>query len=251
MEAVIVFVPTANRSSVPIHAPRVGCDLFLYILTNSSLGFNSRTPCGVRLWLWCAHVMVSSFNSRTPCGVRHSNSIITIHIQLFQFTHPVWGATYLVHGASVVTDVSIHAPRVGCDLCGRYYALHSRCFNSRTPCGVRLGVDGARKLLTIVSIHAPRVGCDGCSCARCAFAYVSIHAPRVGCDSNINQWNKIIISFNSRTPCGVRHGIVHCICRIKCFNSRTPCGVRLGAASGPFKMGIVSIHAPRVGCDSS
>ena len=34
---------------------------------------------------------------------------------LFQFTHPVWGAT--LRGCSYVEleDVSIHAPRVGCD----------------------------------------------------------------------------------------------------------------------------------------
>ena len=33
----------------------------------------------------------------------------------FQFTHPVWGATYILIFIQELTDVSIHAPRVGCD----------------------------------------------------------------------------------------------------------------------------------------
>ena len=103
-----------------------------------SCSFNSRTPCGVRLRLQtlsegdklvsihaprvgCDSTQrvtvpfATGFNSRTPCGVRHCDSIITIHIQLFQFTHPVWGATYYTLEGGKSKRVSIHAPRVGCD----------------------------------------------------------------------------------------------------------------------------------------
>ena len=34
---------------------------------------------------------------------------------VFQFTHPVWGATAPAVRLKLATDVSIHAPRVGCD----------------------------------------------------------------------------------------------------------------------------------------
>ena len=34
---------------------------------------------------------------------------------MFQFTHPVWGATSISKGVINETTVSIHAPRVGCD----------------------------------------------------------------------------------------------------------------------------------------
>ena len=33
----------------------------------------------------------------------------------FQFTHPVWGATFLITKSREMRVVSIHAPRVGCD----------------------------------------------------------------------------------------------------------------------------------------
>ena len=55
--------------------------------------FNSRTPCGVRLPIIGKVKQNLSFNSRTPCGVRRP----------------------LVGVGTGVLDVSIHAPRVGCD----------------------------------------------------------------------------------------------------------------------------------------
>ena len=56
---------------------------------------------------------------------------------MFQFTHPVWGATLKHYHHNEPRDVSIHAPRVGRDIRGR-------------------------ELIGIlnVSIHAPRVGRD-------------------------------------------------------------------------------------------
>ena len=78
---------------------------------------------------------------------------------VFQFTHPVWGATLLHFDLVLVCKVSIHAPRVGCDLW--------RC---------------VRDVRAVVSIHAPRVGCDVRYFLCHEYGDVSIHAPRVGCD---------------------------------------------------------------------
>ena len=148
---------------VSIHAPRVGCDhapLSLDNLTkqfqfthpvwgatplrpptpHTARGFNSRTPCGVRLPMLFSYryeLVVSihaprvgcdskrktirkkhrRFNSRTPCGVRQTVSL------------PVFA----------LITVSIHAPRVGCDEVTPIRYRVSICFNSRTPCGVRHG----------------------------------------------------------------------------------------------------------------
>ena len=55
------------------------------------------------------------FNSRTPCGVRHLERLFPLLAVEFQFTHPVWGATEWCLYPASVPDVSIHAPRVGCD----------------------------------------------------------------------------------------------------------------------------------------
>ena len=100
--------------------------------------FNPRTPCGVRQFDVSHFRSISSnFNPRTPCGVRHAQ--------------PIDKST---------KDISIHAPRVGCDYftfaCDlrtqRFQSTHPvwgategvslygktcRNFNPRTPCGVR------------------------------------------------------------------------------------------------------------------
>ena len=150
------------------------------------------------------HRSMRRFNSRTPCGVRRLLDLLVEVRQLFQFTHPVWGATHLLDSVSVGEEVSIHAPRVGCDHrclaggsaparfnsrtpCGvRLYLHHTTntiqlCFNSRTPCGVRL----SRHLR-----HVRQRGFN--SRTPCGVRHarhevttqsdVSIHAPRVGCD---------------------------------------------------------------------
>ncbi len=57
---------------------------------------------------------------------------------VFQSTHPGWGATDIQNQMQKSNQVSIHAPRVGCDV----------PIVSFTP------------RIFWVSIHAPRVGCD-------------------------------------------------------------------------------------------
>ena len=80
----------------------------------------------------------------------------------FQSTHPAWGATPGAAGSFFAVEISIHAPRVGCD--HAHILIPNRRFD--------------------ISIHAPRVGCDFAICYRLAFPLrISIHAPRVGCDA--------------------------------------------------------------------
>ena len=77
--------------------------------------------------------------------------------------------------------------------------------------------------------------------------------------------------FNPRTPCGVRRILIYNGAIPNYFNPRTPCGVRLdffevltsifpfqsthpvrGATCGadrPGDFAVISIHAPRAGCD--
>ena len=146
-----------------------------------------------------------SFNSRTPGGVRLYSS----HLQAYN------------------EEVSIHAPREGCDR-RRFYTLRNEefqfthpgrgatdhslttigqedCFNSRTPGGVRLQRDNTQSRALGVSIHAPREGCD------------LLYDPRG------------LLSAG--------------------FNSRTPGGVRPRSHSRRLARFYVSIHAPREGCD--
>ena len=104
---------------VSIHAPHAGCDWDMRGVNVITLRFNSRTPCGVRLPRSRLCKALTCFNSRTPCGVRHSTDRDSTLANMFQFTHPMRGATF--------EEWSF----------GAYYY----CFNSRTPCGVRPHAD--------------------------------------------------------------------------------------------------------------
>ena len=88
---------------------------------------------------------------------------------MFQFTHPVRGATKGTAIQRYPLTVSIHAPRAGCDIL------------KETATGRE-----------IVSIHAPRAGCDGRNGSRQNTTQVSIHAPRAGCDTR---------AYRSAVPC--------------------------------------------------
>ena len=168
---------------VSIHAPRVGCDAQQRIPKRGVCCFNSRTPCGVRPKASWTSTSDSSFNSRTPCGVRQFSIQYIMTIQPFQFTHPVWGATGQGGTRSLCRDVSIHAPRVGCDLSIEQKTRIYFSFQFTHPVWGATSVPRTSSSVPRVSIHAPRVGCDT----------TRGHSPH-GTDS-----------FNSRTPCGVRH----------------------------------------------
>ena len=127
---------------ISIHAPRVGCDLPCQKGIIPLWYFNPRTPCGVRhSGEKSASRAIRHFNPRTPCGVRRHEQASNDPTDEFQSTHPVWGATIDGFGLQRPEQISIHAPRVGCDQYGRL---------PRRSCPI--------------SIHAPRVGCDASGC---------------------------------------------------------------------------------------
>ena len=190
--------------------------------------FNSRTPRGVRHRLSARRTLPKRFNSRTPRGVRHRqqktpgkrlgvsihaprvgcdkrNGVVTLDKDLFQFTHPAWGATFVGYsrldkiepfqfthpawGATVggflqaeYLAVSIHAPRVGCDPRAERPSETAESFNSRTPRGVRRTPPGAPAT---------------------SGAFQFTH-PAWGATKHSHIANNSELSFNSRTPRGVR-----------------------------------------------
>ena len=129
---------------------------------------------------------------------------LSILLYAFQFTHPVWGATSLSTLAFYGIDVSIHAPRVGCDVqCLSNYSL-SPSFNSRTPCGVRRVALIEDIAYIMFQFTHPVWGATNEFKRKMNKLYVSIHAPRVGCDLPASSFSVSFERFNSRTPCGVR-----------------------------------------------
>ena len=126
--------------------------------------------------------------------------------------------------------VSIHAPRVGCDRAAwRERQAHKR-FNSRTPCGVR-------QILVVALLSSQPF----------QFTHPVWGATindRLGCfviqlfQFTHPVWGATLLERNEQQE-------------MNGFNSRTPCGVRLWRGAQAVRSRVVSIHAPRVGCDST
>ena len=220
-------VSTADK--VSIHAPREGCDAGRIFWSSSSFKVSIHAPReGCDQYQTTQRVRHLCFNSRTPGGVRPSASA------RFFCT---W-------------EVSIHAPREGCDSMVLICLKVSPMFQFTHPGrGATISTRSIRAAFAIVSIHAPREGCDDARYMAHKADYVSIHAPREGCDGHRGQSEEARVSFNSRTPGGVRQIFrqylnrhdgfqfthpgrgatavrLSVIAFCSCFNSRTPGGVR-------------------------
>ena len=123
----------------------------------------------------------NNFNPRTSCEVRlliGENHVWNIW---FQSTHLVWGATNALIVVLYMSHISIHAPRVRCDLSDIFlWALPD------------------------ISIHAPRVRCDR---NLCSFSIARYNFnPRTSCE--VRQKSEDVVQlqshFNPRTSCEVR-----------------------------------------------
>ncbi|SCI69850.1 Uncharacterised protein [uncultured Clostridium sp.] len=123
---------------ISIHAPRVGSDPARCPSTPAAPQFQSTLPVwGATIRIKHRYYKINNFNPRSPCGERRglgNRSFCGFHI-------------------------SIHAPRVGSDLCVRGTAPAA-----------------------LISIHAPRVGSDNIALIDAYELGISIHAPRVGSD---------------------------------------------------------------------
>ena len=171
--------------------------------------FNPRTPCGVRRSRISRKCGKSTdFNPRTPCGVRRC-----------------CGDTFLLS-----KDISIHAPRAGCDHhdCGGF--VTTGLFQSTHP---------VRGATTQSLVHVGNM-------------QISIHAPRAGCDQRRARARTTCpCYFNPRTPCGVRLTRSRTTTQKGAkFQSTHPVRGATLPIRGSEKARHISIHAPRAGCDN-
>ncbi len=130
-------------------------------------------------------------------------------------------------GRTIITPISIHAPRAGCDSTAQAGFVGWINFNPRTPCGVRREGIRYEKADGEISIHAPRAGCD-----------------RV-CAGGVSER----FDFNPRTPCGVRPLRSSYGSRSAGFQSTHPVRGATPLVVCPLPYDTISIHAPRAGCD--
>ena len=192
---------------------------------------------------------------------------------LFQFTHPLRGATATVEAYSSATVFqSTHPlrgatrsrtspyrrkkrfqsthPLRGATLAVLISVARAADFNPRTPCGVRRPCRCIPPSMKRFQSTHPLRGATFRSHLQRPKRNISIHAPLAGCDhsraENRPQGKGISIhaplagcdtSISARptSPCN--------------FNPRTPCGVRRHQPDDLLHHLSISIHAPLAGCD--
>ena len=198
---------------------------------------------------------------------------LDLRANLFQSTLPVWGATEEIWAALDAWAISIHAPRVGSDSPTPTWLAGLSAFQSTLPvwgatCGLRTRC-GRRR----ISIHAPRVGSDLCRDSKPRKMTISIHAPRVGSDEKEDKEKAALVISIHAPRVGSDNELVFLPLFDNVFQSTLPvwgatkargiwtCWRRFQStlpvwgATGRHKRQLgargISIHAPRVGSDTS
>ena len=149
-----------HKTSISIHAPRVGSDSNCQICNCIVINFNPRSPCGERPERRTAGIQAGHISIHAPrvgsdviAGLVVGLCHISIHaprvgsdgrsdiywhwLDSFQSTLPVWGATEGRRVPLEQQQISIHAPRVGSDKIQPGYQRGREDFNPRSPCGER------------------------------------------------------------------------------------------------------------------
>ena len=144
---------------------------------------------------------------------------------MFQSTHP--------HGVrqlqpSDLKDVTSFNPRTrtGCDMISLRILMVIEWFQSTHPHGVRLGHYVSQCIPYEVSIHAPARGATGTGRGADTGRRSFNPRTRTGCDCTIADEFKILLTFQSTHPHGVRPGGCCRLTGMGRFQSTHPHGVR-------------------------
>ena len=150
----------------------------------------------------------------------------------------------------MLLPVSIHAPREGCDWQYPIPRRQGGGFNSRTPGGVRQGRGYLFRVYALVSIHAPRERCDlyRVLCVSLTRVFQFTHPGRGATPPPPPSTASSKFQFTHPGRGATQH-VLSVLSSLLSFNSRTPGGVRRGGHVGEYHFDHVSIHAPREGCD--
>ena len=150
------------------------------------------------------------------------------------------------HGRSMFQ--STHSLRSATGI-GDSFRKQYKCFNPRTPCGVRqMGVRlGIRRVL-FQSTHSLR-SATALADMDMVHMWVSIHALLAECDGQPPEMRTLTKSFNPRTPCGVRQNERQNTGTVFVFQSTHSLRSATGLANHFKFLHPVSIHALLAECD--
>ena len=239
---------------ISIHAARVGCDnvcaFFVVHLTafqstqpewaatrirknwhTGRCNFNPRSPSGLRQVVkWKLMDARLYFNPRSPSGLRRRHNFRIVLFRLFQSTQPEWAATQQSIADGIADVISIHAARVGCDTGRQRLNTEWGYFNPRSPSGLRL------------------------------IARISTFCGLLKFQSTQPEWAATVFpllqpavkeNFNPRSPSGLRQKWIWCLALWRIFQSTQPEWAATKIGVPWFVFVAISIHAARVGCDST
>ena len=133
-----------GQQQISIHAPLAGCD--------------PRCP--------SCSVPPINFNPRTPCGVRPKLYIWTREAVAFQSTHPLRGATLVMHGRALLEIFQSTHPLRGATYSRAFSYVTVSHFNPRTPCGVRQSAPARAACISAFQSTHPLRGATYSNCYR-------------------------------------------------------------------------------------
>ena len=214
-----------SDKDISTHTSRVGCDDRLVLLDLCFFYFYSHIPCGMWRYLSPVVMVRKNFYSHIPCGM--------------------W---LRAHVLCVLTAISTHTSRVGCDEMGRlshaqaqnFYShipcgmwhnapkmeRHSRNFYSHIPCGMWPNPHRTIPMFLTFLLTHPVWDVTVPPEQQRHRVKISTHTSRVGCDSDRLQ---LYPSFTIST-----------------HTSRVGCDIKEAALR---RIEIISTHTSRVGCD--
>ena len=215
--------------SISIHAPREGRDGRQDAVAEKHANFNPRTPQGVRPRRHRRPAPQHGFQSTHPArGATYNVTIARREEVRFQSTHPARGATRLTApDCNTGGEFQSTHPARGATPADEYDRGEGANFNPRTPQGVRrqdnrrhgAGPDFNPRTPQGVRLTVPQHPLTGCK-------FQSTHPAR-----------------------GATGGLGGRAAKEADFNPRTPQGVRRRVYGRGFCGRVISIHAPRKGCD--
>ena len=166
--------------------------------------FNPRSPWGERRPATVAIDRAANFNPRSPWGERLSGAQAPPHLERFQSTLPVGGATERHVSERRQCQISIHAPRGGSDRFCQSSARRYVHFNPRSPWGERQASRWGLPPQGGFQSTLPVGGATLRLATKLQTYYISIHAPRGGSDALWYVCANRLHYFNPRSPWGER-----------------------------------------------
>ena len=157
MGARSVLPRRSPRSSISIHAPRMGARQEQVILAHRRRHFNPRAPHGGATLLCVFQLGEPLFQSTRPAWGREERQIVGDAADVFQSTRPAWGRGGGIMAKSISELFQSTRPAWGRDQVV-LRALTSKRFQSTRPAWGRDGTIAAGTPILAISIHAPRMG---------------------------------------------------------------------------------------------